>query len=1060
MIKKLLVFIALSISFGQAYSQVTTSSIYTEPDCFGYATGDITITAAGGDGSYTYAWSQGQTDATITNLVAGVYTVTVTDGLAETATEEVTLTEPDVVFVIVDSFEDPYCTGGNDGNISYTFGGGIAPYDVSWEFGNDFAQSGPTYQVFNYAAGFYTTTITDQNGCTAEVGEVLVDPLPMTATISSVDPSCFQLCDGSIDVTVDGGQMPYWYDWSDGNSGIEDLNGVCSGSYTITVTDQFGCTVNVSATVTDPSTIAINLVPTDDVCGGSTGSIDLSAFGGTPGYTYWWASGEITEDLTGLSGGTYTVTVTDANACDYIDQVIISDGGLIGSISIVDASCDGFADGFIDVTVSGGDLAYTYTWNDIATTEDRTGLGAGTYTVTVVDGNGCTTTLSGTVTEPIMVSNTFTTVHPTCNACTDGWSMASATGGTGSYTYSWSTTETTVTASALTIGTYTVTISDDNLCTLSEEVTLVDTVCGSCAQIKGLVFDDTNGNGVQDGGENGIGGVYVTADSGAYATVSDLDGIYRLVVENDADYYITILLPEQIYGCSGAVLDAYTQTLPVGGLGIDVSVADAANISLGNDFGIEGSDIACGYISGFVFSDENGNEIYDAGDLPYKGALIQIGTGEFTVSDGDGTYSFEYPKDQETTITMIPVSNNENYYCSSTNITTVEQVYPAGMAGYTITLTTGNDTISDLDFGLNQSAPVIASDARIVSVRPYSSRAGQDFKAWMDFKNYGNDNTNCVLRLEHDALISFNNASMTPKTVAATYVEWEFSSLSSYFGHCMEMQFHLDESATAGMELEWTGSIGCDLYDPCPNNNSMTRTVEVSSYQKSMTGGVGFNSMEVFHSGDEDIDLISADSLDLSYVINYQNVSNDTVFNLTIVDTLPSYLDVTTISRPFSSHHHTMTIVDNNILVLQYDDIVLTDSTSDYLNSYGFAQFNIRMKKNVPYGETITNDAELVYNYNTTFKTNNVDLIIDDFVGAKKGIDETAKIRISSHKQSVRVETADGGTATVYNTLGQQVMRKKMNQGLNKFKLNRNGIYLIKVTSKSESTTRKVLLEN
>jgi hypothetical protein len=224
---------------------------------------------------------------------------------------------------------------------------------------------------------------------------------------------------GSIDLMVTGGTSPYSFSWSDlpGSPDPEDRAALGAGSYTVTVTDNNGCTKTSSATITQPSAALIigSMVTPINCNGNSNGAINITVTGGTPGYTYDWVDIPGTsnqEDRSGLSAGTYSVQVTDANGCTANQSFTLTQPSLItNSVSVTNPTCpanaqQNNANGAIDLTVSGGSGGYTYSWTASnggiipggqANNQDLTLLVAGTYTVLVTDSNGCTLTTAVTL---------------------------------------------------------------------------------------------------------------------------------------------------------------------------------------------------------------------------------------------------------------------------------------------------------------------------------------------------------------------------------------------------------------------------------------------------------------------------------------------------------------------------------------------------------------------------------------------------------------------------------------------------------------------------------------
>ena len=197
---------------------------------------------------------------------------------------------------------------------------------------------------------------------------------------------------GSIDITVNGGTSPFTYSWSNA-AATQDLNGIPSGSYTVTVTDNNGCTATLTINISDAPAQTLTETHTNTTCGQSNGSIDITVNGGTSPYTYNWSNAAVTQDLNGIPSGSYTVTVTDNNGCTATLTINISDAPAQTLTETHSNTTCGQSNGSIDITVNGGTSPYTYNWSNAAATQDLNGIPSGSYTVTVTDNNGCTATL-------------------------------------------------------------------------------------------------------------------------------------------------------------------------------------------------------------------------------------------------------------------------------------------------------------------------------------------------------------------------------------------------------------------------------------------------------------------------------------------------------------------------------------------------------------------------------------------------------------------------------------------------------------------------------------------
>ena len=208
-----------------------------------------------------------------------------------------------------------------------------------------------------------------------------------------------------------------------------------AGTYTVTITDNNGCTATSSSTITEPvALVAATVVDSNSTCNGfSDGGASASATGGTLPYNYAWNNGATTASITGVVAGTYTVTITDNNGCTSTSSATITEPAALVAATVVDSNstCNGLSDGGASASATGGTPAYSYVWNNGAATASITGVPSGTYTVTVTDANGCTSTSSTTITEPaVMIASTVVDSNITCNGLSDGGATASATGGT------------------------------------------------------------------------------------------------------------------------------------------------------------------------------------------------------------------------------------------------------------------------------------------------------------------------------------------------------------------------------------------------------------------------------------------------------------------------------------------------------------------------------------------------------------------------------------------------------------------------------------------------------
>ncbi len=426
-----------------ALSLSTTSNDVT---CSGLCDGDATVTVTGGTAPYVYIWNDtlSQTDSMAVTLCVGTYTVTVTDtnGCQDVAT--VTIFDLVALTATVSS-TGPTCIGFCDGAATALAAGGTSPYTYLWtdSIGDTLALGG---SIGGMCAGNYGLTITDGNGCVSSTVIGVVDPIGMTLSFASAPSTC-GASDGAASVSITNGTAPYSYLWDDSGAQSTDTASVlAAGTYNVTVTDSSGCTVNGSVTVGDLSAPSVSITSTDVTCNGeATGSANTTIVGGSTPYTYSWddATAQTTPNATGLTAGTYLVSVTDSNGCTNTASVTIAEPAaiVIDSETSTNPSCNGAGDDVITIVASGGTGPLTYSIDGgttFAGSGTFTGQGGGTYNVVVMDSAGCVDSGSVlTITDPpAIVIDSVIVMNISCNGLTDASVVIYASGGTGALEYS------------------------------------------------------------------------------------------------------------------------------------------------------------------------------------------------------------------------------------------------------------------------------------------------------------------------------------------------------------------------------------------------------------------------------------------------------------------------------------------------------------------------------------------------------------------------------------------------------------------------------------------------
>ena len=479
--------------------------------------------------------SQSLTDQTVltqtyNTLKAGTYKVTITDanGCVK-VTPEKSLTQPAAGLSIseVISVHNGFsitCNGAGDGSIDLTVAGGAVNYTYAWTTTDGSGLDAAVADQTGLGPGTYKVVVTDNNLCTIEKTYTLTEPTPLAITeiVSShngFEITCNGANDASIDITASGGTSVYTYAWTtaDGSgldAAVADQTGLGPGTYKVEISDSNNCKIDKTYTISEPDPLSLSQSSSDfngfdaSCSGGVDATIDLTITGGAPTYSYAWTTTDgsgldaTAEDQSGLSAGTYDVIVTDLNGCQISDSFLITEPPPIVLTSILsdfngfNISCNGESDGSIDITVSGGtisggDTDYTYEWTTLNGTgldtslPDQTGLSAGTYTVKITDSNNCSLTRSIDIlqADPIDLTGVLSDYNGyniSVKGLADGFINITPVGGSGGYIYEWSTADGSglidgeQDQTGLTIGTYTLKLTDSNGCNTSKSFTLIE----------------------------------------------------------------------------------------------------------------------------------------------------------------------------------------------------------------------------------------------------------------------------------------------------------------------------------------------------------------------------------------------------------------------------------------------------------------------------------------------------------------------------------------------------------------------------------------------------------
>jgi len=552
--------------------------------CRGYNDGSVWIDSIwGGNGGYRYKWTT--TNGSITgvdtlsrldNLTAGTYYLHTTDVKGCQKTDSVTITEPEGMVLTAsersvkpDGTYNISCNGGSDGYINITVIGGSGNYTYSWTGPAGFTST--EEDISGLGAGVYNCLVRDLNGCllapapSFTLNEPPVITLTDTKSVSTdgdYNINCFGGT-GSVQVTVAGG-IPgtYQYLWStaDGSGtveGQEDQNSLTAGTYNLTVRDINGCEDTLMITLTQPDKLELEFVEKNITCASGVfndGSINLIVSGGAGPYTYVWSNGETMEDISGLTEGTYSVTVTDFNGCtiagsgSVVNPPPLQYTKVISDYNGYNISCFNMSNGYIQVTTTNGTPPFIFTWTGpdgfTSTTPNISGLRAGTYVLNITDSLACNSTETFDLTEPGQLGMAFSF----SSSIAGGYNINCAGESTGiigieplnpvkNVEYLWSDGLFGKTRNDLPAGEYSVIITDANNCYASATVELTepDSLRINFNITQPFCPDMPDGAIVAEvtGGVPGGDYIYKWSDNSAGNTVTDISaGFYSLSVRD------------------------------------------------------------------------------------------------------------------------------------------------------------------------------------------------------------------------------------------------------------------------------------------------------------------------------------------------------------------------------------------------------------------------------------------------------------------------------------------------------------------------------------------------
>ena len=429
----------------------------------------------------------------------------------------------------------------------------------------------------------------------------------LSVSVTKTDPTCADFTNGSATATATGGVAPYTYRWNNGTTG-STLTGIGAGTFAVTVTGANNATASGSVTLLPATPISVTFSFTS-ICSG--GAVTATATGGTAPYTYNWGGGRVGATQSGLTAAGYNVIVTDSKGCTVYKFVNVP-APFTAGLRIGELVCFGDCDAAIDALPQGGTGPFTFRWNTGATTGAIIGIPSGTYSVTITDANGCTSSATGTVANPPVVTLTTTSVAPNCGGSSNnGSATVSATGGRPPFSFRWSNGQTGATATGLSVGTYFVTATDAKGCNKTGTVVLTSNA--------GFTLNATSTNAAC-GSSNGSATAVVTGGTAPFTYKWSTNATTQTISNLAAGSY-TVTVAD----ASGCSVVATTTVNAVGNLAITMT----------------GTNAACGIANGTATATATSGTapfryLWSNGATTQTIGLLSAGTYTVTVTDASG----------------------------------------------------------------------------------------------------------------------------------------------------------------------------------------------------------------------------------------------------------------------------------------------------------------------------------------------------------------------------------------------------------------------------------------
>jgi hypothetical protein len=546
-----------------------TSVTTVETTCPTTNDGSVTVTVAGQQGAVTYALDGNNPVAlsTFNNLSGGMHTIVVTDTQGCVVELEFEVPSPDPVAVTIQVASGISCNGEQDAVITGTATGGNGVYQ--FDLNSNLANPVSTLEFSDLAPGLYTVYAIDENGCTGQSTSLTItQPLAVNVNITAqADATCSDSEDGTIVCIGTGGTGGLQYSVDNENFQASNIFNVGTGDYSVYAMDANGCTdiSTIVATIEAPDPIDMDATVAAILCAGDmNGAISGTAIGGNGGYMYA-INGDAPVnmvDLMDLAAGTYEIVVTDDEGCTATFEYVLTDPEAVAAeAAVTNPACAGDENGEVELSGAGGTGEYTYSMNGGMEQDNNVfdGLAEGMYDFVVTDSNGCSAETSAQIVSPTAVEVTDSSVSEESAAgANDGAIDITVAGGTGNYTYDWSGpggfSSDAEDIDGLAGGDYAVTVTDENGCSTTFEISVVTSILELGTDVTFVVSPNPS---------NGIFVLNIEGLNGQNVAVRVLDASGRVIINEQLNGTAAELRHE--LDMTGVANGLYYLNLTVGG---------------------------------------------------------------------------------------------------------------------------------------------------------------------------------------------------------------------------------------------------------------------------------------------------------------------------------------------------------------------------------------------------------------------------------------------------------------------------------------------------------------